>query len=58
MQLKYRGIAYNPTNSDLSPVTEERTGIYRGVAFHSQTSQSHPQKLGISMTYRGQQYLG
>jgi|GEM_PF-6739567 len=58
MQLKYRGIAYNPADCDLAPVTGERTGMYRGVAFRSQISHSIPQKLGVRMTYRGQHYLG
>ena len=58
MMLKYRGTTYTPSASEVAALAEVQIGVYRGVMFRSPRSQTQPQRLGVPMTYRGQQYLG
>jgi hypothetical protein len=58
MLLKYRGTTYTPSASEVTSLTETQIGVYRGVMFRSQRAHTQPQRLGVTMTYRGQEYLG
>lgn len=57
MQLKYRGVSYEKSNSIPEASTQEISGVYRGVPWHKQ-----PQNPGIlpgttvQLKYRGAEY--
>jgi hypothetical protein len=57
MQLKYRGITYEKSNSITEASAQQISGVYRGVPWHKQ-----PQNQGIlpgttvQLKYRGAEY--
>lgn len=57
MQFKYRGITYNPSSLNDIEMPTEKTGVYRGVHFRSQSTPAQSQPLGVRLSYRGNEYL-
>ena len=57
MQLNYRGVSYQNSNSSLEATTEEIGGVYRGVFWRNQPLNKQIVPSGIAqLKYRGADY--
>jgi hypothetical protein len=56
MQLKYRGIAYQPSVQAVEVTAPEQIGTYRGLPCYAAQPIVRQSHRGLELTYRGVRY--